>query len=136
DDEVKMIRHQDEGADAPAEAADGQSEEFEEDLAVVLVVVDRSPLIAAGSDVMECASEVRAKCSCHAPRIPRDAEEGSKLFSLERKRAQTSSERKLRLQLVDRAGRIRKKKVRPQGSEEGAAPRVPGCGATAYGGRP
>src|SRR5204863_1895784 len=114
DDEVKVIGHQDEGADAPAEAADGQSEEFEEDLAVVVVVVDRSPLIAAGGDVMECAGEVGAKCSCHAPRLPRNAQEGSKLFSLEAKRALTSSEGNYRLQLVETAGWIRKKKAWPQ----------------------
>src|SRR5205823_12026385 len=73
----------------------GQSEEFEEDLAVVVAVEDGSPLISAGGDVMECASEVGAKCSCRAPRLPRYAPEGSKLFSLEPKRVPTSSERKL-----------------------------------------
>src|SRR5437016_10843776 len=44
---------------------------------------------------MECAGEVGTKCSCHAPRLPRNAQEGSKLFSLEPKRAPTSSEWKL-----------------------------------------
>src|SRR5207237_4725657 len=53
DEEVKVIRHQDERADAPSEAADGLSEEFEEHLAVVVVVEDGSPFIAAGGDVME-----------------------------------------------------------------------------------
>src|SRR5438477_11265756 len=44
---------------------------------------------------MECASEVGAKCSCHAPRLPRNSQEGPKLFTLEPKEALTSSERKL-----------------------------------------
>src|SRR5207248_836845 len=92
DEEVKVIRHQDERADAPAETPDGLSEEFEEDFAVVVVVEDGSPLIAAGGDVMECASEVGAKCSCHVPRLPRNSQEGPKLFPLEPKRAPTSSE--------------------------------------------
>src|SRR5438067_12612315 len=89
--------------------------EHPEHLAVVVVVEDGSPLIAAGGDVMECASEVGAKCSCHAPRLPRNAQEGSKLFSLEPKRAPTSSERKLPPTTGRDSGLSPKK--------EGAAPR-------------
>src|SRR5205823_4008425 len=75
--------------------------------------------IAAGGDVMECAGEVGAKCSCHAPRLPRDGQEGSKLFTLEPKRGQTSSERKLPATTGRDSGLGPKK--------EGAAPRVASC---------
>src|SRR2546423_4763649 len=62
---------------------------------------------------MECARGVGAKCAWHAPRLPRNSQEGPKLFPLEPKRAQTSSERKL---------------LHPTGRHSGLEPKKRRCG--------
>jgi hypothetical protein len=65
DDEMKVIRHQDPGSHAPAEAFNRFAEEFQEEEAVAVGAKDRLPLIAASGDVVGSAGEIESKLSCH-----------------------------------------------------------------------
>src|SRR5438045_2113830 len=112
DDEMEVVSHQHIGGDAPAEALDNLGEEAEEGFPIGIGEEDGALLIAAGSDVVDGAGKLDAKCSCHSPpRFPRMIRDTEKSPRCSPYPSSTSSEWKIALQGAERRSERRKTKA-------------------------
>lgn len=75
DDEVIVVSHQAGGMDAPAVALPHAIQNPHEDMAVVDILVDRAPIVAARRDVVEAAGNEIPAWSAHGSDVRREKRE-------------------------------------------------------------